>query len=166
MKKIYIAGPDVFEKDAIERGRKYRALCVEYGYEGLYPLDNEVDFSVGKKEAAYQIFEANKKMIDACDIVIANLNPFRGKESDSGTVWECGYAYAKGKVVYGYMEDTREYMQRFSNDEITEEDGRFYDNKGRSIEDFSYPLNLMLACSIKIVQGGFEDVLKELRAHS
>ncbi len=164
MKKIYIAGPDVFEKDAIERGKRYTALCKKYGFEGLYPLDNEVDFSVGKKEAARQIFEANKKMIDACDIVIANLNPFRGKESDSGTVWECGYAYAKSKIVYGYMNDTREYLQRFGNDEKSEENGRYYDREGRAIEDFSYPLNLMLACSIEIIQGGFEDVLKVLRA--
>ncbi len=164
MKKIYIAGPDVFEKDAIERGRRYRALCQEYGFEGLYPLDNEVDFSIGKKEAARQIFEANKKMIDACDIVIANLDPFRGKESDSGTVWECGYAYAKGKTVFGYLDDTREYLQRFGDDEKSEDNGRYYDLQGRAIEDFSHPLNLMLACSIEIVHGGFEDVLKVVRA--
>ena len=166
MKKIYIAGPDVFEKDAIERGRRYRELCKKYGYEGLYPLDNEVDFSIGKQEAARQIFEANRKMIDMCDIVIANLNPFRGKESDSGTVWECGYAFGKGKVVYGYMDDTREYLKRFAEDEKKEENGRFYDKQGRAIEDFDYPLNLMLACSIQIVKGGFEDALKVVRAHS
>ena len=164
MKKIYIAGPDVFEKDAVERGKKYQELCSEYGYEGLYPLDNEVDFSVGKQEAARQIFEANRHMIDECDIVIANLNPFRGKESDSGTVWECGYAYAKGKKVYGYMKEVCDYIDRFSEKEKREENGRFYDKDGRAIEDFSHPLNLMLACSIEIIEGGFEDVLKVLRA--
>ncbi|WP_457746254.1 nucleoside 2-deoxyribosyltransferase, partial [Sulfurimonas sp.] len=42
MKKIYIAGPDVFESDSIERGEKLVALCKEYGYIGLYPLDNVV----------------------------------------------------------------------------------------------------------------------------
>ena len=162
MRKIYIAGPDVFEKDAIDRGKRYRELCRRYGYEGLYPLDNEVDFSIGKREAARQIFEANRKMIDECDIVIANLNPFRGKESDSGTVWECGYAFAKGKKVYGYIRDTREYLQRFGSEEIEEENGRFYDKQGRAVEDFGYPLNLMLACSVEIVEGGFEDVLKVL----
>ncbi len=162
MRKIYIAGPDVFEKDAIDRGKRYRELCRRYGYEGLYPLDNEVDFSIGKREAARQIFEANRKMIDECDIVIANLNPFRGKESDSGTVWECGYAFAKGKKVYGYIRDTREYLQRFGSEEIEEENGRFYDKQGRAVEDFGHPLNLMLACSVEIVEGGFEDVLKVL----
>jgi len=160
VQKIYIAGPDVFEKDAVAIGKRYQELCKEYGFEGLYPLDNEVDFSVGKQEAARLIFEANKKMIDNCDIVIANLNPFRGKESDSGTVWECGYAFAKGKKVYGYMSDTREYLQRFDENEKVQEEGRFYDIQGRAIEDFSYPLNLMLACSIEIVKGGFEDALK------
>ncbi len=166
MKKIYIAGPDVFEKNAVEIGKKYRDLCRKYGFEGLYPLDNEVDFSTGKKNAARQIFEANRKMIDECDIVVANLNPFRGKESDSGTVWECGYAFAKGKIVYGYMRDTREYLERFEKAETKEENGRFYDMQGKVIEDFSHPLNLMLACSIKIVQGDFKEALKVLSEHS
>ena len=165
MKKIYIAGPDVFEKDAIERGRRYRELCLRYGFEGLYPLDNEVDFSASKHEAALEIFQGNKKMIESCDIVVANLNPFRGKESDSGTVWECGYAYALGKRVYGYLSDTRSYLDRFGDEEKREEEGRFYDSRDRSIEDFDHPLNLMLACSMEIVHGGFEDALKVVSAH-
>ena len=32
------------------------------------------------------IFQANQAMIESCDIIIANLNPFRGPELDSGTV--------------------------------------------------------------------------------
>ena len=42
MKKIYLAGFDVFRKDAVERGIILKNLCEKYGYEGLYPLDNEV----------------------------------------------------------------------------------------------------------------------------
>ena len=159
LKKIYIAGPDVFEKDSIEIGQKYARLCSEYGYEGLYPLDNVVNFNQEKQKIALDIFVANEKLIDESDIVIANLNAFRGKEADSGTVWECGYAYAKGKIVYGYMESTRDYVESFPDAE--EKNGLFVDEEGRFIEDFNHPINLMIACSaIKIVEGGFEDVLK------
>jgi len=166
MKKIYIAGPDVFEKDSIELGKRLVSLCKKYGFEGLYPLDNVVDFSQDKHKIAQDIFEANVKMIQKADIIIANLNPFRGKEPDSGTVWECGYAYGLGKEVYGYMQDTSEYIKRFAADEVTLENGNLYDKEGRLVEDFAYPLNLMLSCSVKkIVTGSFEDVLKKVIKH-
>ena len=167
MKKIYIAGPDVFEKDARKRGEEYKKLCMEYGYEGLFPLDNELNVKGSPKEIACAIFKANVAMIDRCDIVIANLNPFRGKESDSGTVWECGYAYAKGKTIYGYMQDVRSYKERFSLDEMKKEGGLCFDMDEKIIEDFDHPLNLMLACSVhKIVAGNFEAALKELHVQA
>ena len=163
MKKIYIAGPDVFEKDSIEIGKKLVALCEKYGFEGLYPLDNVVDFSQEKQKIAQDIFDANVAMIQKADIVIANLNPFRGKEPDSGTVWECGYAHGLGKAVYAYMQNTQEYITRFTPDEVTSEDGNLYDKEGMLVEDFAYPLNLMLSCSVQeIVEGGFEDALKKV----
>jgi nucleoside 2-deoxyribosyltransferase len=163
VKKIYIAGPDVFEKDSIEIGKKLVALCASYGYEGLYPLDNVVDFSQSKHKIADDIFKANIEMIQAADIVVANLNPFRGKEADSGTVWECGYAWGLNKEVYGYMQHKCNYIDTFSTDEKFARDGYMVDDKERLIEDFSYPINLMIACSVKeIVIGEFEDVLKRL----
>ncbi len=162
MKKIYIAGPDVFEKDSIEIGKRLVELCKQYGYEGLYPLDNIVDFSQEKHKIAQDIFEANAAMIQEADIVIANLNAFRGKEADSGTVWECGYAYGLGKKVYGYMDTLQDYIENFSEDEKFEKDGFFIDDKERLIEDFAHPVNLMLACSVELVRGDFEAVLKKI----
>ncbi len=158
MKKIYIAGPDVFELDSIEIGKKLVSLCKKYGYEGLYPLDNVVDFSQEKQKIAQDIYKANVAMIDEADIVIANLNLFRGKEADSGTVWECGYAHAKGKKVYGYMKSKRNYIEEFPHKK--EKNGFFVDEEDKVIEDFHYPINLMIACSCEeIVEGRFEDVL-------
>ena len=106
MKKIYLAGPDVFLPNAIEEGERLKALCKEYGYEGLFPMDNVISGET-PKEIAQKIQEANKQMIHMCDIVIANLSPFRGPEPDSGTVWEVGYAQAFGKKVVGYSTDRR-----------------------------------------------------------
>lgn len=157
--KIYIAGPDVFEQDSIEIGRKYFNLCKKYGHKGLYPLDYIVDFKQAKQKIAQDIFHANVKLIKEADIVIANLNPFRGKEADSGTVWECGFANALGKKVYAYMKNTSAYIENF--DEVTTlADGLYTDSDGKIIEDFDYPINLMIACSVEIVAGEFEDVLR------
>jgi len=161
MKKIYIAGFDVFKKDSIQIGEKYCELCKSYGFEGLYPLDNKVDFNQPKQKIAQDIFIANKSMIDSCDIIIANLNQFRGQEADSGSIWECGYGFGLGKQVYGYMDSTEDYIDTFSN--TTQEDGLEYDENEMFIEDFSHPINLMIACSTtKIIEGDFEKVLKEL----
>lgn len=163
MKKIYIAGPDVFEANSIEIGKNLVKLCEKYGYEGLYPLDNVVDFSQNKHKIAQDIFDANIAMIQKADIVIANLNPFRGKEPDSGTVFECGYAYGLKKQVYSYLSDTSSYIDRFKENEKFAKDGYFCDDNDRLIEDFDYPLNLMLSCSTKIIEGNFETVLKFLQ---
>lgn len=160
MKQIYIAGPDVFEQDAIKRGEMLVALCEKYGYKGLYPMDNVVDFSQPKQKIAQDIYYGNVAMIERADIIIANLNHFRGKEADSGTVWECGYAYAKGKKVYGYMSSVCEYKKHFNQ----EEQRSGVDTDGKTIEDFTLPINLMIACSAeKIIEGSFEDVLIELK---
>jgi len=162
MKKIYIAGPDVFELDSIEIGQRVVALCEKYGFVGLYPLDNVVDFSQPKQKIAQDIYMANVAMIDEADIVIANLNTFRGKEADSGTVWECGYAQAKGKEVYAYMDSQRNYIDIFEEKE--KHNDFFLDKDKKIIEDFDYPINLMIACSVKeIIEGSFEDVLKKIK---
>ncbi len=165
MKNIYIAGPDVFEVNSIEIGKQYSSLCEKYNYKGLYPLDNIVDFNQEKRKIADDIFIANVTSIKDADIVIANLNSFRGKEADSGTVWECGFAYGLGKKVYGYMDDTSPYIEHFNSSEKELVEGTIFDKDKKIIEDFNHPLNLMIACSaIEIIQGTFEDVLKRLNA--
>ncbi len=163
MKKIYIAGFDVFKQESIQIGQDYSNLCKEYGFEGLYPLDNVVDFNQSKNKIAQDIYKANVELINKADIVIANLNAFRGKEADSGTIWECGYAKALGKDVYAYMEHNQSYLDSFSDNEKKLLNDTYVDMHNMTIEDFDYPINLMIACSVKnIVFGGFEDCLKEL----
>lgn len=167
MKKIYIAGPDVFEHNSLEIAKKHKLTCKDSGFEGLYPLDNVVNFDQEKHKVAQDIFVANEQLIKDADIVVANLNPFRGKEADSGTVWECGYAYALGKKVYGYMHDTLPYVDQFSKDEKDLHNGEVVDLNGKYIENFNHPINLMIACSaIKIVKGSFEDAIKLLKEDS
>ena len=163
MKKIYIAGPDVFEPNSIEIGKKYAQICQDHGFIGMYPLDNVIDFDQEKKKIAEDIFLANVELIKQADIVVANLNSFRGKEPDSGTIWECGYAFGLGKKVIGYMDSTLPYPEQFLENEKTLSGDFYVDRDGRMIEDFDYPINLMIACSVKnIVQGSFEDAVKSL----
>ncbi len=143
MKKIYLAGPDVFEPNAKEVGEELKHLAAEFGFSGLFPLDNEIPFSDDLHETARAICAANLELIHSADIVMANLNPFRGFEPDSGTVFEVGYARALGKDVYCYAADRRDMIKRLRAYQQLPPDATFC-RDGQSIEDFGLSHNLMM----------------------
>lgn len=167
MYHIYLAGPDVFYTDAVERGREAVRLCESYGYAGLFPLDNVITDFKNDPQTAHRICEANLEMIKKADIVLANLNPFRGHEPDSGTVFECGFGRALGKQVIVYMQDTRSCLERFSESDIVRRNGEcLYKEDSMIIEDFKLPLNLMIACTADVVQGDLNAALVHLKQKS
>ena len=160
MLKIYLAGPDVFEPDAIEQGERLKALCEQYGFTGLFPLDNEINQEGTPYEVAKRIREANVALIHECDIVLANLNPFRGLEPDSGTVYEVGYATALNKKVYAYAKDHRPMIKRIvESQSLSPSATHCQDNK--VIENFGLPLNLMMLDIL--ISVGFEEALRQLK---
>ncbi|WP_427914894.1 nucleoside 2-deoxyribosyltransferase [Ramlibacter sp. MMS24-I3-19] len=167
MHRVYLAGPDVFRPDAAEHGRKLVELCSDYGFEGVFPLDDTVVLSEGRspQELATQIYHGNVSRIDSCDAVIANLDFFRGLEPDSGTCFEVGYAAARGKVVIGYIPDEGSIPDRIRRRAPSfPQSGT--DTNGWRVEDFGLPLNLMLAVSCRIVVGDACTALEALRSTS
>ncbi|NBB09965.1 nucleoside 2-deoxyribosyltransferase [Pseudomonas sp. SLFW] len=157
--RIYLAGFDVFRADAIEHGRYLKTLCEAHGLEGLYPFDNEVEQGLSPHDTARRICHANIDMIKRCDAVLANLNPFRGIEPDSGTAFEVGMAVALGKPVWTYFEDTRPLREQIEHDA----DGS--DAQGYQVEDFQLPKNLMLACTWVGFSGTVEAAVEALAGH-
>jgi nucleoside 2-deoxyribosyltransferase len=153
--KIYLAGPDVFSPDVLEWAESARETCRRYGYEPLIPIDHD-------ETEPNRIFQANLDLIRKAQIVVANLNPFRGAEPDSGTCFELGYALAMDKKVCGYVERKETLLERVNRFECADQ-ARTRDNQGMAIEHFGLPLNLMLAVPAMIVEGGLEDCLKQLR---
>lgn len=158
MQKIYLAGPEVFLPNALEIGIARKLLCHKYGYEGLFPLDNTITGS-NLKEIATAIRLANQAMIHECDIVIANLSPFRGPEPDSGTVWEVGYAQGLGKRVLAYSTDLRPLKEKTQS--ILNLGDTNCDASGMAIEDFGLTHNLMFSQSV--VASSFEECFKYLK---
>jgi nucleoside 2-deoxyribosyltransferase len=88
--KIYLAGP-LFTTAEREFNVRLAARLREAGHEVFLP--QEIDDPQGPARA---IFEADVAAIDAADVVVANMD---GPDPDSGTCWECGYAYGKKPVV-------------------------------------------------------------------
>lgn len=158
--KIYIAGPDVFLPNALEQAKVIKQLCEQYGHIGLFPLDNEVN-GWHPHQIAQRIKDANISMIDECDIVIANLSPFRGPEPDSGTAWEVGYAQGLKKRVLAYSSDMR--ILKEKTQAILGLGNSAHDKEGMEIEDFSLTHNLMYADCV--VGNSFEACLKHLNGH-
>jgi len=158
MKKIYLAGPDVFRANAKDFGEKLKEILKTNGLEGLFPLDNEIQGS-SSEDTAGKIRNANIKMIEGCDGVIANLSSFRGPEPDSGTVWEVGYAQGLGKPVVGYCPDKRT-LHAKTTSMLNLPDDAEYDADGLIIENFGLTHNLMFADIV--ISNNFEEAVQEI----
>jgi len=148
MKKLYIAGPEVFLPNAREQMDRKAALVRQYGFEPLCPGDLDIPAQKTKKAFGLAISKVNEGMMNAADGVIANLTPFRGEWADVGTVFELGYMCALGKMVAAYTNVARDHYQRtldFYDNEITEDaTGYKRGPDGLSLEDFEMADNLML----------------------
>lgn len=158
MKSVYLAGPDVFYPEAERIAEEHKALCRQYGFEPLHPIDQPT-------LASKHIFDTNISLLRRADAVLANLNPFRGAEVDSGTAFEVGFAIARGIPVVGYLSSSESVVDRVSRclGPLVTTDGICRDVDGNLVENFGHPVNLMLAESCILVTGSMEDALAILR---
>ena len=170
MKKIYLAGPDVFFPGAAAHFDQLEARCAAAGLQGVRPSDGGLSASLGGSgaEVALRIYRANVALIGTCDALLANLMPFRNAlEPDSGTVFELGLAVALGKPVAGVVPE----LHLRYEDKIVRQCGARHDAGGLTwdqahgflVEEFGQPMNLMLSCSSALF-GSFDAALAHLRS--
>lgn len=160
--KVYLAGPDVFLPDAESVLDHKKEICARYGLIGVSPLDNDTDGAGMTLSAwAMQISQGNEDTMDACDLVIANMTPFRGPSMDVGTAFEMGYMRACKKPVFGYSNDPAPYVDRVSLffGEAPglalrrAPDGRTIDPRGLTVEAFGLTDNLMMIGAVDACGG-------------
>ena len=95
-KMIYIAGP-FFNPDELYIIQEIEKILSDRDIMYFSPrLHDDPEHKPQTTEWSRTIFEMDKDAIDASDIVLV---VYHGNYSDTGTAWECGYAYAKGKPV-------------------------------------------------------------------
>lgn len=171
--KIYLAGPDVFRENAIEHLNGLKELCKQYKFEGLAPLDNVIEIPECDKftpKHSNLIFKANFDLIKECDVIIANIVPFRGACIDDGTAWEIGCGFAFGKKIYGYSKLCNKSLVEITKDlwDMNDYHGdrNGYGTEFSIVENFGNGVNLMICDSIKESGGEicetFEDCLRKL----
>jgi nucleoside 2-deoxyribosyltransferase len=119
---VYLAGPEVFLPEALELGKKKTEICNMYDFEARFPLDVVPDpDEIDPSSVAISIFDVCVAMMDTCDLLIANMTPFRGISMDVGTAVELGYMHAKGKPVFGYTNVEADYATRVSDAGLSDE---------------------------------------------
>ncbi len=88
--KIYLAGP-LFTAAEQEFNRQLSSALQAAAHEVWLPQEHEP-----RERTAKAIFEEDVKGMDWAEVVVANMD---GPDPDSGTCWECGYAFGKKPVI-------------------------------------------------------------------
>ena len=110
MKKVYIAGPlfDDHERSYLE---KIANILEKNEYETFLPHRDaglvEGEFTLEKK---IKIFDADMDFLKSADVVVALLT---GRDVDSGTSAEIGYAYALNKQLIGINANNIKVLNNF-----------------------------------------------------
>lgn len=165
MKKIYLAGPDVFYREVFDIARDKKQIINDISngsIVGLHPFDKELIEAPTPLDKGRMISQANRAMMDDADMMIANITPFRGANVDDGTAFEIGYMVAQGKPIYAYSNagqnlykgNVQHWIEALKQGEIMDADDHGYirDHNGASIEQFGFPCNLMIG---EIIEGRF-----------
>ena len=94
---IYLASP-LFTEYEREQVKQYAKEFRNQGHFVYVPMEHQIEnaWDMPNHEWARKVFEEDVRAIDACDLMVVL---YYGLYSDSGTAWEQGYAYAKGKKV-------------------------------------------------------------------
>lgn len=150
MPKAYLAGPDVFLPDARGHARRKVEICARHGIAGRPPLNEDAESldAMPDDDAWRAIFRKDLAMMEECDVVIANLTPFRGASADSGTLIEVGWFLGRGKPVFGYSNTATPFAERSRRQVEAVPDPM----PGLAVEGFGLPDNLMIPGAV--LEGG------------
>lgn len=157
MKKIYLAGPDVFYKDVDKIALFKKNTCLKYGFEPIFPLDllpkNLFTDKYCLDDRARIIKKACVSGIKQSDFIVSNMTPFRGISMDVGTAFEMGYADALDKLIFAYSTDESSYLEKVIEASLYKKtkDTIEYDINDSVIENFQKIDNCMTTEACKLI---------------
>ncbi len=110
MMKAYIAGP-LFDDHEREYLEKIAEILEETGISTFLP-HRDAGLVTGEftQEKKVNVFDKDMEFLESADIVIALLT---GRDVDSGTAAEIGYAYKSGKRLIGISANTVKPINNF-----------------------------------------------------
>lgn len=160
---VYLSGLERYDADGKMKYQVMKDICSKYGLEAVTPLDTAPGVEKIETDNPYiwaaNVFDHYQQHVRNCDIIIADLNNFRGYEISNDVGFECGMGFQLGKKLYGYMDNADHLIHRIPH---LGEEKEFRDQTGSNVENFNYPTNLMFGCSMKIFEGKFEAIMKHV----
>ena len=97
MKKIYLASP-FFNSEETNKLEIVKTILRDKGLDVFVPNEHQnPQLEFGSLEWRAATFKSDVDAIDNCDVMVA-VN-CQGNYDDAGTMWEIGYAFAKGIPV-------------------------------------------------------------------
>jgi nucleoside 2-deoxyribosyltransferase len=99
--KLYFAGPLFSLAERMFNTEIVKILRERYNYEVFLPQESEENKTA---TSAMTIFLSDEKAVEGCDAIVAIMD---GADTDSGTCWEFGFAYALGKKLILVRTDFR-----------------------------------------------------------
>lgn len=161
---VFLSSSHRDDVDAEQKFAVMKEILAKYGFVGIAPTDDapgveniETDDPYAK---AYNLFDRYQQHVRNCDIILCDLNDYRGGyEPHSDVAFEAGMAFELDKKLYGYMDDIGPMMNRIPNGGA---DNGNRDFNGMNVEDFEAPINLMFGASFTLFDGSFEEVVKKM----
>jgi len=88
--KIYLAAP-LFTSAERSWNKQLEQLLIQSRHEVFLPQEKE-----SSQRTAKALFDGDRAGLDWADVIVAIMD---GPDPDSGTSWECGYAYGKKPII-------------------------------------------------------------------
>ena len=101
--RLYLAAPLFSRAEKLFNISLFELLTSHY-FDVYLPQDVGDDTHHRDLEEHGRIFKTHVEALDSADAVVAVID---GADADSGTSWEMGYAYSRGKPVYAIRTDFR-----------------------------------------------------------
>jgi nucleoside 2-deoxyribosyltransferase len=99
--RLYLAA-NLFTPFDRKRNSQIAEHLTEHGHEVFLPQNLRT--TQGKRPSPSEIFEGCVRGVHECDLLVGLVD---GPDVDSGTAWELGYAYARGKPIVALRTDYR-----------------------------------------------------------
>jgi nucleoside 2-deoxyribosyltransferase len=141
----------VFLPDAPAHAARKAAICARHGIEARPPLNEDVASLAQMDEATAwrTIFAKDVAMMEAADLALINLTPFRGASADAGTLVELGWFLGRGKPVFAYSNTATLFAARSAALLATVPDPM----PGLAVGGFGLPDNLMIPGAVEAAGG-------------
>ncbi len=136
--RVYLAAP-LFSEAERSYNRSIEELLRKNFFDVYLPQQAGDDSEIREKEEQRLIFSKNLKALENADIIVAIID---GADADSGTAWEMGYAFARGKKVIGLRTDFRRSGNHEKVNFMLEESAIVVTNTNQLLDEIKSPLKV------------------------